>query len=132
MSEVHNLGSLLVRTAQRWPRLPAVAIGETVVQDYAALAQRASRLASAFLGNGLASGDRVVLVSRNCAQYVEALFACWIAGLVAVPVNAKLHPKELAFVLADSGARWALTDDAWHAALAGGIERAVALGSREY
>jgi long-chain acyl-CoA synthetase len=131
-SDVNNLGSLLVRTAQRWPQLPAVAIGETVVRDYAALAQRASQLASAFLRNGLTYGDRVALVARNCAPYVEALFACWIAGLVAVPVNTKLHPKELAFVLADSGARWALTDDAWHGLLASDVERAVALGSTEY
>ena len=61
---------------------------------------------------GLRRGDRVALVSRNVPAYVEALFACWWAGLVAVPVNAKLHPRELAFVLADSGARWALADAA--------------------
>ena len=43
-------------------------------------------------------GERVALVSRNVPEYVEALFGCWWAGLVAVPVNAKLHPKELAYI----------------------------------
>jgi len=31
---------------------------------------------------------------KNCAEYHEVLFACWHAGLVAVPMNAKLHSKE--------------------------------------
>ena len=69
---------------------------------------RAARLAGALVAGGLRRGDRVALVSRNVPAYIEALFGCWWAGLVAVPVNAKLHPKELAFVLADSGARWRL------------------------
>jgi long-chain acyl-CoA synthetase len=50
-------------------------------------------------------GDRVALVMSNCPEYVETLFACWHAGLVAVPVNAKLHPKEVEYILQHSGAR---------------------------
>jgi long-chain acyl-CoA synthetase len=41
----------------------------------------------------------------NCPQYVELWYAAWYAGLIAVPMNAKLHPKELEFILQDSGAR---------------------------
>jgi acyl-CoA synthetase (AMP-forming)/AMP-acid ligase II len=71
-------------------------------------------------------------------EYLEALFGCWRAGLVAIPVNAKLHVKELAHVLADSGARWALVDDTWQSQLAGiagetpALERVVAFGAGEY
>ena len=65
-----------------------------------------------------------------------ALIACWWAGLVAVPVNAKLHPKELAWVLDDCGARWAFVDEGWHAMIGGlrlpALERAVVLGGREH
>ena len=67
-------------------------------------------LRGAFAAAGLAPGDRVAIVSRNVPEYVEILFGCWWAGLIAVPVNAKLHPKELAFILANSGARWAFVD----------------------
>ena len=84
----------------------------------------------------LVACDRVALVARNHPGYLEAMFACWWAGLVAVPVNAKLHPRELAWVLDDSGARWAFVDDEWHAALGGMrvpmLERAIVLGSREH
>src|SRR6185436_6564368 len=117
-SPANNVAALLAQSACAWPTLPALALGSSVVCDYATLALRASQLASAFFASGLRPGDRVALVSRNVPAYVEALFACWWAGLVAVPVNVKLHPRELAFVLADSGARWALVDGHWKAAIA--------------
>ncbi len=40
---------------------------------------------------------------RNRPEYLEALFAIWHAGLVAVPVNARLHRDEIAYILEDSG-----------------------------
>jgi long-chain acyl-CoA synthetase len=135
-SPAHNLASLLVGTARRFPALPAVSVGSSVRRDYAALAARVARLASAFATADLAPGDRVALVARNCAEYLEALFACWHAGLCAVPVNSKLHPSELAYVLENCGARWVFVDAAWHAALAGRagqtLERVIEFASREY
>ena len=135
-SPARNLASLLVRTARAWPRLPAVALGARALHDYATLADRAGRIASAFAADGLRVGDRVALVARNVPSYVEALFACWWAGLVAVPVNAKLHPSELSYVLDDSGARWALVDAEWREALSSGraqsLSRVVAFGSGDY
>jgi long-chain acyl-CoA synthetase len=91
-------------------------------------------LAGALKAGGLQPGDRVALVSRNDPAYVEALFACWWAGLVAVPVNAKLHPRELAFVLEDSGARVAFVDAAWRAQVpaTAALGHALELRSRDY
>ena len=99
-----NVAQLLVRSAHAYPSLPALARGERVSCTYAELAARVSRLAAA-LALRLSPGDRVALVMKNCPQYAELLFACWHAGLCAVPVNAKLHPRELEFILQDSGAR---------------------------
>lgn len=99
-----NVAQLLVRSAQAYPALPALARGAGVICTYAELAARVSRLAGG-LASRLAPDDRVALVMRNCPQYVELLFACWHAGLCAVPVNAKLHPRELEFILQNSGAR---------------------------
>src|SRR5215831_18054898 len=133
-----NVALLLARTARSWPRLPAVALGDRAVCEYATLADRAARIAAALGAAGVQRGDRVALVSRNLPEYIEALFGCWWAGLVAVPINAKLHPRELAFILANSDARWAFVDAPWHAAIGAGmgekptLERVVVLGGAEY
>jgi long-chain acyl-CoA synthetase len=76
------------------------------VADYAGLAGRAARLAGALRERyGLAEGERVALVMKNCPAYVEVLFGLWWAGLAAVPMNAKLHAREFRYMLEDSGAR---------------------------
>ena len=137
-SVVHNVASQLQRTAKCWPRLPAVAVGGVVLHDYAALARRAAGLAAGLRAAGLRRGDRVAIASRNVAPYVEVLYGCWWAGLVAVPVNAKLHPKEMAYVLANSAARCAFVDAAWARALAplpselDALERVVAWDDAQY
>jgi len=89
---------------------PGVALGGTVVHRYGALAQRVSRLGRALRSRfGLARGERVALAMKNCPEYLEILYGCWHAGLIAVPVNAKLHASELAYILTDCGARLCFT-----------------------
>jgi long-chain acyl-CoA synthetase len=100
-----NLAALLTKTALSFPDRPAVALGRHVLLDYRALARRAAIIA----GNlprrfGLKPGDRVGLAMKNVPDYVEMLWGIWHAGLTAVPINAKLHPKEFAYILEDSGA----------------------------
>ena len=100
-----NLAQLLARSAQAFPHWPAVARGGRVLHDYAGLAGRVARLAGGLReGLGLLPQQRVALVMQNAPQYVELLFACWQAGLCAVPINAKLHPRELAFIFRDTAA----------------------------
>ena len=50
-------------------------------------------------------GVRVAIAMSNCPEYVEVLFAIWYAGLTAVPINAKLHQREFAYILDHSGAK---------------------------
>ncbi|MEP7205616.1 MAG: AMP-binding protein [Casimicrobiaceae bacterium] len=138
MAAAYNVASFLWRSARCWPGLPAVAVGPTITHDYAAFAHAAARFAAGLLAAGLARGDRIAIVARNTPDYLVVLFGAWWAGMVAVPVNAKLHPRELAFVLADSRARLVLVDAAWAGAIEASpevraaVERVVLLGSREH
>jgi len=101
-----NLAQLLQRSARLAPDARAIALGKSAVASYGQLADRAARLADGLRRKlGLAEGDRVGLAMKNCVEYHEILFACWHAGLVAVPMNAKLHPKEFAYILENSGAK---------------------------
>jgi long-chain acyl-CoA synthetase len=62
-------------------------------------------------GFGLAPGDRVAIVMRNRPEYLEAMLGIWHAGLVAVPVNARLHRDEIAYIVDHSETAVVLTDD---------------------
>ncbi|MEN3284473.1 MAG: hypothetical protein V7607_5613 [Solirubrobacteraceae bacterium] len=129
-----NLASWLERAGRCRPGLPAIAVGDAVVSDYARLARRSAAIASALRGRqGLEPGDRVAIVAKNHPAYLEALFGIWWAGLVAVPVNAKLHPSELAWILGDAGARTAFAspdaEDALHGAA---VQSILAFDSSEY
>jgi long-chain acyl-CoA synthetase len=101
-----NLAHLLLRTARWLPERPALATGRKVVRSYGDMAARVARLAAGFSRRlSLRKGDRVALAMKNCPEFYEVLFACWHAGLTAVPMNAKLHPKEFAYILENAGAR---------------------------
>ena len=108
-----NLAALLARSAETWRDHPAVALGESVTANYGDLAIRVAQLASGLrTGLGLEPGDRVAIAMKNCPEFIEILFAAWHAGLAAVPMNAKLHPREFEFILENSGARACfVTDD---------------------
>lgn len=106
-----GLAQLLIRSARAMPERSAVFAGTEVHASYAELADRAARAAHGLLAQlGLRRGDRVALAIGNCPQYVELMFAIWHAGLCAVPINAKLHGREIAYILDHSGARACFVD----------------------
>ena len=106
-----NLATWVERNAWRWPDRPALAVGDDVCADWATFADQTAAIAGGLHGRlGLQPGDRVAIVMRNRAEYLEALFAIWHAGLVAVPVNARLHRDEIAFILDQSGSSAVIVD----------------------
>ena len=101
-----NIASLFVRNGRTLADLPAVAAGGSVCLSHEQFLEKAARVAGALQGRlGLKPGDRVALVMKNCPAYLELLVAGWYAGLAMVPVNAKLHQREFAYILEHSGAR---------------------------
>jgi long-chain acyl-CoA synthetase len=115
---------------------PALAVGGRVLRGYAETARRVAALAAGLSGRiGLAPGERVAVVAKNSPEYVEALFAIWHAGLAAVPVNAKLHAGEIAYILESSGGRLVFTSTDLEASV-GEANKAgapqITLGSKDY
>jgi len=99
-----NLAALLFDVARRQPDAPAVS-DDVRCWNYREFADRVSHLGGGFVARGLAPGDHVMLFMENCAEFLEVLFACWAAGLCAVPVNARLHVREAEHIARDSRAR---------------------------
>jgi len=106
-----NLAVWVERHGRRRPEDPALADGERVHADWGTFAARTAAAAAGLCdGFGLTPGDSVAILMRNRPEYLEALFAIWHAGLVAVPVNARLHRDEIAYILDDSGSTVVVTD----------------------
>ncbi|MGV6871939.1 AMP-binding protein [Pseudochelatococcus sp. B33] len=103
-----NLFALLHATALRLPDRGAVYRGDRLVLTFAELRSRAAKIAHA-LRRDYVEGDRIAIFSENCPQYVELFFGIWAAGMVATPINGKLHEKEVSVILGDAGARAVFT-----------------------
>ncbi len=72
---------------------------------YAQFAGRASRLAGGLREAGVKAGDRVAFLSLNCHRLLEAYYGVLEAGAVLLPLNIRLAPAELAYILNDAGAK---------------------------
>jgi long-chain acyl-CoA synthetase len=100
-----NLMRWLERAARVQPQRVALWLGECPQLSYAQLAERAARLAGHLRHDlGLQPGARAALFMNNQPAYLEALYGALWAGLAVVPINAKLHPREVAFILRDAAA----------------------------
>lgn len=91
--------------AQRYPDKPAIVFCGAVLR-YQDLKQQVDAMA-AYLQQvlGVQRGDRVLLMSQNCPQFVVAYYAIARAGAAVVPVNPMSTTPELRYYVADSGAR---------------------------
>ena len=101
-----NVAEWLAATARLQPRSPALLNGVAVEADYATFAQRSAAIGARLQQQyGIQPGDRVGLFMTNCTQYLECFYAIWWIGAVAIPINAKLHGREAAWICADAGAK---------------------------
>ena len=74
--------------------------------------RRSEALADALSRRGVARGDRVLIVMLNHPEYIEAVLAINALGAIAVPVNFRLTPPEVGYLVADSGAKGVITEAA--------------------
>jgi fatty-acyl-CoA synthase len=88
---------------QQYPRRTAVVCNDDRY-TYAQFADRVGRLAGALRQAGIQPGDRVAFLSTNCHRLLEAYFGVLEAGAVLLPLNIRLAPNELSYVLNDAGA----------------------------
>ena len=101
-----NIGSFLHRRAALDPVRLAYVDGNSGVRlTFAELEQRVNRLANAFIAAGIEKGERVGLLVMNSPEFVESYFALATVGAVIVPLNWRLVPDELEFILKDSGTK---------------------------
>lgn len=99
---------LLLHARERGGKTAVVTDGGEAV-SYAALDERARRFAGHLRTLGIPAGERVAILLPNCGEFVVSYFGAIAAGNVAVPVNCRLSPPEVGYILSDCGARVVVT-----------------------
>lgn len=102
-----NLAHLLNRLAQFDPDRAAIFSGTHLYASYKQWAFASAHLAQQLQTAGLQPGDRIAIFMRNHPRYLQVLLGAWWAGLVVVPINAKLHPREAQWIMDNAAVRWA-------------------------
>jgi long-chain acyl-CoA synthetase len=118
-----SLAGILAESARRYPEKTAVVFGSERV-SYAGLWEEARRYGAVFAARGVGPGDRVAIMMHNLPDFPRAYFGTLAAGGAVVPVHALLTADEVAYVLADSGAKLLVCAGALLAAGANGAKKA--------
>jgi long-chain acyl-CoA synthetase len=87
------------------------------------LDDRVDATAAALAGLGVRAGDRVALLAGNVPEFVFGLYGSWRIGAIACPLNVMLTGEEIGYILADCGAKVAISELATLAALLSARER---------
>lgn len=106
-----NWVNQLERHAMMQPDAPALRfVGNTMT--WADLRRRVAALAGALSGRGVGFGDRVMILMLNRTEFVELVLAANMIGAIAVPLNFRLTPTEIAVLVEDCVAHVMLTEAA--------------------
>lgn len=97
------LGETIVRNVRKFPNKEALVYGKTRL-TYRQFNARINRLAHALLDIGIQKGCKVAILAFNCNQFLEAYYALGKIGGIAVPLNFRLHPEELTYMINHSDA----------------------------
>ena len=92
------IGELMARNARKFPDREAMVYGNTRL-TYKQFNARINQLAHAFMDLGIKKGSKVAILSFNCNQFMEAYYAVGKIGAVAAPLNFRLHPEELTYIV---------------------------------
>jgi long-chain acyl-CoA synthetase len=102
--EPRTLGDIARLQARRRGDATALTFEGRAV-SYAAFDRHASQVANGLIGLGVKPGDRVTYLGKNSDLYFEALFGATKAGAVMAPINWRLAPPEVRYIVGDAAAK---------------------------
>ncbi len=129
-----NLSVGLAQVARRAPGNPAI-LWDGGRLSYGAFEDQAARIAGALIRrHGLQPGARIGMAMENCPEFLPVLYGIWRAGMTAIPMNAKLHPREIGWILENAGAPLCIVTPKLADALGGlaGLPPVIATGTADH
>jgi len=118
-----NIWMTLERAAALYPDKTAVEDKDTAL-TYGQVRSRAGSLARFFAENGVQPGGRIAVCEINSYAFLECYYAAAGLGAVLCPINYRLSPKEMAFILNDSGSRWLIAGSRFGEGVAQALQEA--------
>jgi long-chain acyl-CoA synthetase len=104
VARIVTLGDICRTHARNAPTQRALAF-EGLITTYAELDAHTSQVAQALIAHGLKPGDRIAHLGKNTDLYIELLLGAAKAGVVMAPVNWRLAPREVQYIVDDSEAK---------------------------
>jgi len=122
-----NIGEIINVNANKYPDKLALKDARRQL-TFKQLNERTNKLANGILKSGIKKGDKLAILSNNCIEFMEIYVAAAKGGFIIVPLNFRLHPDEISFVINNSDAKWLFVESRFYEATEKIWERAKELG----
>lgn len=122
-----NIGEVINVNAHKYPNKLALKDARRQL-TFKKLNERSNKLANGILKCGIKKGDKLAVLSNNCIEFMEIYVAAAKGGFIIVPLNFRLHPDEISFVINNSDAKWLFVESRFYEATEKIWQRAKELG----
>ena len=100
-----NLGEIVNVNAYKYPNKLALKDARRQL-TFEELNERTNKIANGILKNGIKKGDKLAILSNNSIEFMEIYVAAAKGGFIIVPLNFRLHPDDISFIINNSDAKW--------------------------
>ena len=122
-----NIGEIVNVNASKYPDKLALKDAKKQL-TFKELNERTNRLANGILNSGIKKGDKVAILSNNCIEFMELYVAAAKGGFIIVPLNFRLHPDDLSYIINNSESNWFFVESRFYEDTEKIWERAKELG----
>jgi len=122
-----NIGEIISVNAAKYPKKLALKDRRRQL-TFKELNERTNKLANGFLKSGLNKGDTIAILSNNSIEFMEVYVAAAKGGLIVTPLNFRLHPDDISFIINNSDSKWLLVESRFQEATEKIWEKAKELG----
>jgi len=122
-----NIGEIINVNAKKYPNKLALKDARRKL-TFRELNERTNKLTNGILNSGIKKGDKVAILSNNCIEFMELYVAAAKGGFIMVPLNFRLHPDDISFIINNSDAKWLFVESRFQQATEKIWKRATELG----
>ncbi len=122
-----NIGEIINVNANKYPDKLALKDARRQL-TFKQFNERTNKLANGILKSGIKKGDKLAVLSNNSIEFMEIYVAAAKGGFIIVPLNFRLHPDDISFIINNSDAKWLFVESRFYEATEKIWERAEELG----